>query len=128
MSANRLLIVACLALPWVAGAAGLEWPPVPAPAECENLAAFQQQDLRLAARAQQGEAAFVRYVHFKRPMMQWSTDEAIHRARMAAISPCGVAIGLKPIDSALFPNLLVGAPELPVPSGALVAERASAAP
>jgi hypothetical protein len=65
---------------------------------CGSLDYRQIQDLKLAAVAQEGVTAFMRYDHFKRPFQQWTTEEAIMRAQAAALTACGVAIGLKPIE------------------------------
>ena len=81
------------------------------PAECANLAFTEQQDLRLAARAQEGEAAFVGYVRLKRQTTQADMDQAVARARAAAVSPCGKAMGYRPVDAKLLPNLLRGEPK-----------------
>ncbi len=73
---------------------------------CGPLYFRQVQDLRLAAKAQEGERAFIRYVHFNRPFHQLTTDEALARARAATTTRCGVAIGLKQIDARNFPIML----------------------
>jgi hypothetical protein len=76
------------------------------PLACESITAKDSKDLRLALKAHEGEAIFMQHVRFRRPYEQWTTEEAIARAIAAARSPCGVAIGLKPLDARSFRNLL----------------------
>ncbi|HUP28881.1 MAG TPA: hypothetical protein VM122_01820 [Usitatibacter sp.] len=81
------------------------------PAECANLPFVEQQDLRLAARAQEGEASFMSYVRLKRQSTRVDMNEAVERARVAAASPCGKAMGFRPVDAKLLPNLSAGEPK-----------------
>jgi len=80
------------------------------PPDCADLTHRQAQDLRLAAKAQEGEAAFVRHVHFLRHYRQWTMEEALQRAREAIRTPCAVALGYQPLDEARFPSLLARNP------------------
>lgn len=77
---------------------------------CAQMTVKLAKDLRLAMKVEEGEDVFIRYVRFRRPYEQWTTAEAINRAKAAALTSCGVAIGLKPIDEKSFPNLLVPDP------------------
>jgi len=74
---------------------------------CRGLDANQLRGLKLAAKAEQGIVPFMRYVHFNRAHRQWSSDEALALARAAARSPCGVAIGLKPIEKSSVADFIV---------------------
>lgn len=78
--------------------------------ECAEATARQWQDLRLAMKAQEGEAAFVRHVRFLRQYRQWTLEDALERARSAIRTPCGVALGLRPLDEARYPSLLARNP------------------
>ena len=71
-------------------------------ATCSALGYTQMQDLKLAEKAQEGVDAFVKYVHLTKTIQQWSIEEALVRAKRASITPCGVAMGLKPIDDTKF--------------------------
>lgn len=74
---------------------------------CADMTVRLAKDLRLAMKVEEGESVFLQYVRFRRPYEQWTTAEAIERARAAAVTPCGVAIGLRTIDERSFPKLLI---------------------
>ena len=73
---------------------------------CGALGYTQMQDLKLAAKAQEGVTAFVQYVHLTKTIQQWTVEEALKRAQSAAITSCGVAMGFKPIDDTKFATAL----------------------
>ena len=73
---------------------------------CGALGYTQMQDLKLAAKAQEGVTAFVQYVHLTKTIQQWTVEEALKRAQSAAITSCGVAMGFKPIDDTKFSTAL----------------------
>ena len=75
-------------------------------AACGSLGYTQVQDLKLAEKAQEGVDAFVQHVRLTKTIQQWSIEEALKRAQSAAITPCGVAMGLKPIDDTKFATAL----------------------
>ena len=77
------------------------------PEACANMT-VNMKDLRLAMKALEGESAFLQYVRFRRPHEHWTMEEAINRANAAAVTRCGMAIGLKAIDETTFPNVLIG--------------------
>ena len=76
-------------------------------AACGTPGYTQMQDLKLAAKAQEGVEAFVTHYHQTKLIQQWSIEEALARARAAAITPCAVAMGLNPIDQTKFATALV---------------------
>ena len=76
-------------------------------AACGTPGYTQMQDLKLATKAQEGVDAFVKHVQQTKLIQQWSIEEALVRARAAAITPCAVAMGLNPIDEKKFATALV---------------------
>ena len=76
------------------------------PAACGSLNRDQAVDLKLLASAQQGRDAFLRYVRFYQPFRQWTTEEAVIRAQVAANTRCAVAIGLKPLEQTEFATIV----------------------
>ena len=76
----------------------------PWPAACAGLVLQESHGIRLAIRAQEGEAAFMRYVQFKRPVLGWTAEEAIERAKAAVDTPCGRAMGLRPLEVVMLPQ------------------------
>ena len=75
-------------------------------AACGTPGYTQMQDLKLAAKAQEGVEAFVSHYHQSKLIQQWTIEEALARARTAAVTSCAVAIGLKPIDPTQFATAL----------------------
>ena len=76
-------------------------------AVCKDLDVSQLRGLKLAAKAQQGIESFMRYVQFNRQRHQWSSEEVVRLAASAATSPCGAAIGLKPIEKTPLADFLI---------------------
>ena len=99
--------IALFALATSAAGADADDPTTQQSRHSEACADINSKDLRLAMKAQEGESAFLRYVHFRRPHEQWTTEEAINRANAAAVTRCGKAMGLRTIDEKTFPKLLV---------------------
>ncbi len=65
---------------------------------CESVGYTQMQNLKLAAKAQQGVTEFVRYVNNHRMLQNWTLESAIERAQAAAVTPCAVALGIPSLD------------------------------
>jgi hypothetical protein len=74
---------------------------------CRDVNSRQLRGLKLAAKAEQGVQQFVRYVQFNRSHLGWTSEEAVKMAKAAAVSPCGVAIGLKPIEKTAVADYLI---------------------
>ena len=111
-AANQQSIIAIVAaamlfafIPW-ANAADVTTLVSAQRAACGTPGYTQMQDLKLAAKAQEGVEAFVQHVRLNRVIQQWSIEETLKRVQAAADSSCGIAMGFKPIDIAKFATAL----------------------